>query len=165
MATVELRFAALPGHVRTARLVAAAVGRRSGVPDILLDEVKLAVGEACSRAVSVHRRTAPDEPVRVALRDDDGIFVVQVVDCGPVGEEIPPVHPGGRASAPELLDPRQVRAPEAEAPSTLPAGLGLAIVEGLVDDVDVRPGRDGRGTEVTMRWPILPSAHTGGSAG
>ena len=39
MATVELRFSALPAHVRTARLVAAAVARRSGVDESVLDEV------------------------------------------------------------------------------------------------------------------------------
>ena len=52
MPTVELRFSALPAHVRTARLVAATVARRSGVDEDLLDEVRLAVGEACSRAVA-----------------------------------------------------------------------------------------------------------------
>ena len=51
MATVEVTFTPLPAHVRTARLVATAVARRSGVDETLLDEVRLAVGEACSRAV------------------------------------------------------------------------------------------------------------------
>jgi serine/threonine-protein kinase RsbW len=51
MPTVEVSFTALPAHVRTARLVATAVARRSGVDEALLDEVRLAVGEACSRAV------------------------------------------------------------------------------------------------------------------
>ena len=55
MATVEVSFTALPAHVRTARLVATAVARRSGVAEALLDEVRLAVGEACSRAVEAHR--------------------------------------------------------------------------------------------------------------
>jgi len=48
MATVELRFSALPEHVRTARLVAAAVARRAGVDEAVLDELRLAVGEACA---------------------------------------------------------------------------------------------------------------------
>ncbi len=39
MATVELRFSAQPEHVRTARLVAAAVARRAGVDEAVLDEV------------------------------------------------------------------------------------------------------------------------------
>jgi anti-sigma regulatory factor (Ser/Thr protein kinase) len=55
MATVELRFSALPEHVRTARLVAAAVARRAGVDEAVLDEVRLAVGEACTRAVGCTR--------------------------------------------------------------------------------------------------------------
>ena len=70
MATVELRFSALPAHVRTARLVAAAVALRSGVDESVLDEVRLAVGEACSRAVHLHRRHCPDRPVLVTLADD-----------------------------------------------------------------------------------------------
>jgi len=67
MATVEVSFTPLPTHVRTARLVATAVARRSGVAEALLDEVRLAVGEACSRAVEAHRLYCPAEPVRIAL--------------------------------------------------------------------------------------------------
>src|SRR5262249_15667061 len=67
MATVEMSFTPLPAHVRTARLVATAVARRSGVDEALLDEVRLAVGEACSRAVEAHQEHCPAEPVRVAL--------------------------------------------------------------------------------------------------
>ena len=55
MATVELRFTALPEHVRTARLVAVSLARRAGVDDETLDEVRLAVGEAATRAVGRHR--------------------------------------------------------------------------------------------------------------
>ena len=39
MATVEMTFTPLPAHVRTARLVATAVARRSGVAEPLLDVV------------------------------------------------------------------------------------------------------------------------------
>jgi serine/threonine-protein kinase RsbW len=82
MATVEVSFTALPAHVRTARLVAAAVARRSGVADSLLEEVRLAVGEACSRAVEAHRRDCPGEPVRISLTDQAGRFEVEVADTG-----------------------------------------------------------------------------------
>jgi serine/threonine-protein kinase RsbW len=158
VASVELRFSPSPGHVRTARLLAAAVGRRSGVSPLLLDEVKLAVDEACSRAVSVHQRTAPDELVTVLLSDDDGMFTVQVLDRGSVGEEIPPTHDGGTASATEMLDPDEVGAPERDPTSTLPPGLGLALITGLVDNVDISRGKDERGTVVAMRWPVVPAA-------
>ena len=78
MATVEMTFTPLPAHVRTARLVATAVARRSGVAEALLDEVRLAVGEACSRAVEVHQEHCPAEPVRVALTGTEKRF--EVVD-------------------------------------------------------------------------------------
>src|SRR5689334_20265640 len=81
MATVEVTFTPLPVHVRTARLVATAVARRSGVAVELLDEVRLAVGEACSRAVEAHLRHCPGEPIRVALNDDGEQFEVVVTDA------------------------------------------------------------------------------------
>src|SRR5579872_3558223 len=83
MATVEVTFTPLPAHVRTARLVATAVARRSGVDESLLDEVRLAVGEACSRAVEAHRRHCPAEPVRIEMTDQDHRFVVTVSDHAP----------------------------------------------------------------------------------
>ena len=90
MATVEVAFTHLPAHVRTARLVATAVARRSGVDEALLDEVRLAVGEACSRAVEVHRRHCPAEPVRIEMTDQGERFVVVVRDAAPT---IPPQAP------------------------------------------------------------------------
>src|SRR5690242_11236300 len=86
MATVEMTFTPLPAHVRTARLVATAVARRSGVAEALLDEVRLAVGEACSRAVEVHREYCPAEPVRVALTGSPERFDVVVTNTAGHGE-------------------------------------------------------------------------------
>ena len=82
MPTVEVSFTALPAHVRTARLVATAVARRSGVDEALLEEVRLAVGEACSRAVEAHQLHCPGEPVRIALTDSGERFAVEVTDTG-----------------------------------------------------------------------------------
>ena len=63
--------------------MAAAVARRSGVDESLLDEVRLAVGEACSRAVEEHRLHCPTEPVRLALTEEAGRFEVEVTDTEP----------------------------------------------------------------------------------
>src|SRR5260370_4722906 len=82
MATVEMTFTPLPAHVRTARLVATAVARRSGVPESLLDEVRLAVGEACSRAAEAHRLHCPSQPVRIALTGQDGRLEIVGVNAG-----------------------------------------------------------------------------------
>src|SRR3954452_8328913 len=92
MATVELRFSALPEHVRTARLVAAAVARRAGVDEAVLDEVRLAVGEACSRAVGLHQSGGISEPVWVTLTEEEKLFSIEV------GDEAPRSSPGEGAS-------------------------------------------------------------------
>jgi serine/threonine-protein kinase RsbW len=47
------------------------------VDEALLDEVRLAVGEACSRAVEAHRRHCPAEPVRIEMTDQGERFVVR----------------------------------------------------------------------------------------
>ena len=100
MATVEVTFPPLPAHVRTARLVATAVARRSGIDESLLDEVRLAVGEACSRAVEAHRKYCPGQPIRVVLSDDGERFEVVVTDAAPAERRhpratAPAVPPGG----------------------------------------------------------------------
>ncbi|HEY9389634.1 MAG TPA: ATP-binding protein [Mycobacteriales bacterium] len=76
MATVTLRLAPRPAHVRTARLVASAMARRSGVDEVLLDDVRLAVGEACARAVRLHQRHRLDDPVTLELSDGEHFSVV-----------------------------------------------------------------------------------------
>src|SRR5690606_10160108 len=82
MPTVRLAFSAAPQYVRTARLIGVAVARRAGVADQLLDEVRLAIGEACGRAVARHRRHGIGELVRVEM-SDDGPYTVRVIDaCG-----------------------------------------------------------------------------------
>jgi anti-sigma regulatory factor (Ser/Thr protein kinase) len=135
MATVELAFSALPAHIRTARLIVTAVARRSGVDEALLDEVRLAVGEACSRAVEAHRKHCPDEPVRLELRDDDGRFEVVVNDTVPDG--------GDTNAAPA--------ATAANGVGDDPDSLGLAVISGLVDDVEIAP--TSKGTQIRMGWP------------
>jgi serine/threonine-protein kinase RsbW len=138
MATVELSFTALPAHVRTARLVATAVARRSGVDESLLDEVRLAVGEACSRAVAGHQRYCPTEPVRLALTDQAGRFEVEVIDTCAPGAGL-----RGDASA---AGPGQD-----SAGAGLPAGLGIAMIEGLADQVQI--SETAGGTSIRMSWP------------
>ena len=143
MTTVTVRFSPLPAHVRTARLVAAAVARRSGVEEGVLDEVRLAVGEACSRAVDLHQQHCPDEPVTVALTDGRTTFSVEVVDRAP----------DGQGSVLEALAEGAGSSPVEEG---LPDHVGLAVITGLVDDVDVQ--RSAQGMALRMTWPLVGSA-------
>jgi serine/threonine-protein kinase RsbW len=156
MATVEVTFTPLPVHVRTARLVATAVARRSGVAESLLDEVRLAVGEACSRAVEAHLRHCPGQPIRVALTDDGERFEVVVTDAVPDAEYGMPtgaVVVGGNNAVPSAVPAgfgNGFAVADGEVPLRLPDGVGLAVIAGLADDVRVTSAPSG--TSVTMSW-------------
>lgn len=130
MPTVRLAFSAAPQYVRTARLIGVAVARRAGVSEQLLDEVRLAIGEACGRAVARHQRHGIDELIRVEL-SDDGPYEVRVIDaCG-----------------------ADARPGEADEDSGEDADrMGETLLAAAVDDLTVRTGPTG--TEVRMVWPV-----------
>ena len=150
MPKVELQIGPRPVHVRTARLIAAALGRRIGLEAVVLDEVKLAVGEACSRAVSVNA-AGSGEPVVVHFRDDDEILEVAVMDCGPAGASLP----SAESTEQSYVDSYEAAADSNGDSTGLAPGLGLAMIVGLVDDVSIEDRPGPAGTVVTMRWPIV----------
>jgi hypothetical protein len=111
--------------VRTARLVAAAVARRSDLPGALIEEVRLGVGEACAILIGT---AGPDtarthDMVEVSLRSGESGFTVEIK-----GGYEPP-----EGDLEELgIDP-------------------WALLRGVTDDVDVEV--DGPRATVVMRWP------------
>lgn len=121
-APIALRFLPAPEHVRTARLVAVAVARRAAFDDVRLDEVRLAVGEVCARAVRRCQVSGVSEAVTVSI-DDSGVdgssLRVRVVD---------------RATA------------QAEDP------VSLALLHGLADEISVSDGPGGAGGIVVLDW-------------
>ncbi|GHJ50507.1 anti-sigma regulatory factor [Catellatospora sp. TT07R-123] len=135
MATVRLEFTPEPAHVRTARLVGVAVARRAGVPDDQLDEVRLAIGEACARAVARHQRVGLRSPVTVAFTDGDR-FVVQVWDSA--GDDAP-----------------------IEAEEQITFDVSASLLQGIVKDLQVRPLEAGPGSEVQMVWPVRRALRLG----
>jgi anti-sigma regulatory factor (Ser/Thr protein kinase) len=150
MATVDVSFTPLPAHVRTARLVATAVARRSGVPDSLLDEVRLAVGEACSRAVEAHQEHCPAVPVHIRLTRDDDRFEVTVTDAGsPDGADVSATNGYPAAEHNGHSDPGDVQ---------LPSAMGLAVIAGLADDVRIT--RTDEGLAIQMSWSCQTPADT-----
>ena len=147
MAIVEVTFTALPAHVRTARLVATAVARRSGVAESFMDEVRLAVGEACTRAVETHAVQCPDEPVRVALSNQAGRFQIEVINAGRSAQGPGPANGGNRTGHGDAV---------------MPPGFSLAVIAGLADDVEISETE--AGTSVKMSWPLSGSLATGSPA-
>lgn len=99
----------------------------------MLDEIRLAVGEACSRAVGLHRRGGLNAPVTVTMGGEGERFVVAVRD--------------------NLGDPTGLAEPEPDGWDDVM--LGLAVLRGLVEDLEVHQGADG--AEVRMGWPASDS--------
>jgi anti-sigma regulatory factor (Ser/Thr protein kinase) len=149
-------------------MVAVAVARRAGVADELLDEVRLAIGEACTRAVKVHRRDGLADPIEVAMSDGasdrgpGGRFTVTVTDRGPAeaarkelaggtGDIVAraTVTPSGEDTGRNVLDEE-----------ALSIGVGLALLAGLGADFAVLDAPGGTGTEVRMSWPVKAAAGT-----
>jgi len=142
MSTVRLSFSPAPVHVRTARLVGVAVARRAGVAEELLDEVRLAIGEACTRAVALHRQYGLPDLVLVEM-SDEGSYTVRVIDRAPIEAGL-----GIAALPPDEL------ANESLTDEALTVGVGFALLAGFVEDLQVRPVEEGIGTEVRMVWPV-----------
>jgi anti-sigma regulatory factor (Ser/Thr protein kinase) len=160
MESVEIEFTALPAHVRTARLVASAVARQCGVDEAVLDEVRLAVGEACSRAVELHAREAPDRPVMVTFADAPGRFTVAIRDRLPVtsGQAVAAaaaVGGDGRLSG----QPGELGLARSSTDEPDETEIRLAVLTGLVDDLEIEPLETG--TEIRMSWPASGRLRTG----
>ena len=150
MSDVALLLPAHPEHVRTARLVVVAAARRAGLDDELVDELRLAVGEACARAVGLHRHDASDERIEITVSDDATGLRVAVSDHG--GGPLRGTTTSDELDSEELVDP----------------DLSLALITGLVEDAAVVTSPDGSGTVITLTWPLpqrgLGAPSTGSAA-
>jgi serine/threonine-protein kinase RsbW len=81
-------------------------------------EVKLAVSEAVTNAIQ-HGSHSPDDTIRIVVAEESGALVFEVLDTG-------------------TFVPRVVRR------GALPeGGRGLEFMRVLMDEVDLRPSRDG----------------------
>jgi len=121
---VTIAIARDPALVRTVRLVAAAVARRAACKDSLIEEIRLAVGEACAVMIGSEEIAAPEgEQIQVQLHTE-GVFTVTVTGR---------LDGVDAAFADVGVDP-------------------WALLQGLSDDVVVAE-TDGI-TTLTMSWPL-----------
>jgi serine/threonine-protein kinase RsbW len=137
-ADLELLFPPRPEYVRMARHTVAALARLHDLPDEVVEDVKLAVSEACTNAVTVN--AADDQPVRVVATVTAEGLLIEVFDTGPGLE-------------PSVID-RDVQFDSEE--FTFERGLSLPLIRGLVDELQILPNGD-RGTVVRMRLATVSS--------
>ena len=124
---VSVSIARDPALVRTVRLVAAAVARRTTGDEDFVEEFRLAVGEACALLVGPHaKRVEPSGPVEVSMRLEDRLRVV-VRAAGSVAVGDPPT------SDIDGIEP-------------------WALLRGLIEDFEIATDDDG--TALSMSWPL-----------
>jgi len=124
---ITVSIARDPALVRTVRLVAAAVARRTTGDEDFVEEIRLAVGEACALLVGPGVvPTAVTGPVEVTMRLEDRLRVA--------------VRAAGDVA---LHD-----APTGDIDGVEPWGL----LRGLIEDFAIR--RDSSGTTLSMSWPL-----------
>jgi serine/threonine-protein kinase RsbW len=107
--------------------------------------------------VAGHQMYCPAEPVRLSLTDLAGRFEVEVTDtCGSDS----PRSDSARSDSARSDSARAGDAPAGDraaghdgygSVAGLPAGLGIAVIEGLADDVQIR--ETPAGTSIKMSWP------------
>lgn len=118
-----------PALVRTVRLIAAAVARRTGQDEEFVEEIRLAVGEACALMLaddSIVPDPAAAGPVTVTMSISDRLTVdVASQTAVPVTDE-----------------------PHSDIDGVEP----WALLRGLIEDFAV--SQDGAGTRLSMSWPL-----------
>lgn len=135
-AVIRLTFPAKADYLLLARLALGGVVRDLSIGPELLADLRLAVTEACGNAVR-HAYGDGGGSVEVVFTVTEDRLEMVVADTG-AGLELPLIE--------QLLEEAE---PLAFA-QPVDGGMGIAIIRGIVDELEVRSGEGGRGTVVHM---------------
>ena len=136
---VRLEVPAQPAFVGVARSVVAAVASAiDGIDDDRLEDLRVAVSEACTNAVEAHRRDAVDDRVIVRCSTTDDELQICIEDQG-----------GG-------FDPSEVPEPPGpgEDPTSSERGWGIQLIQALVDEVTFRQTDAGTAVDLVVRFGV-----------
>ena len=86
MATVELRIPPRSVYVGVVRLALASLARGAGMDEEAVDDLRIAVSEACTNAVLSNEEAVGDHPVTVSWRVEAGRAVIEIADRGTLYE-------------------------------------------------------------------------------
>ncbi len=133
---VELEVPARAEFVSLARMVVATIASSHWrLPSERVDDLRLAVSEACTNAIEAHRAAAVDSPVVVRVWEDGDRLGVSVEDRGHgFDPEALPAHP-------PVTDPERLN---------FERGLGIPLMRSLVDDVEFAPSPSGTAVRMTV---------------
>ena len=138
--TIHLQIPPRNDHLALVRrVVASAAETRDELPTRRIDDLSLAVSEACANAIDAQRATGNGEPVAIRIDLGDGEVMVTVTD-----------HAGG--FSPDEVDP----IPSAEDPGRLrhERGLGLSLMRTLAESVSFERTQDGTAVRLVVRRSV-----------
>ncbi len=134
MNKVELEIPARPEYIGLVRLVVSSLASvRRELADERIDDLKLAVSEACTNAIEAHDALASYERVIVRWDEADDRLEVQVDDRGEGFD------PDSLPEHPPVTDPDRLN---------FERGLGIPLIRTLVDEVEF--SNSGVGTSVRL---------------
>jgi serine/threonine-protein kinase RsbW len=134
---IELEIPARAEFVALARLVVSALASSdSTLPDERIDDLKLAVSEACTNAIEAHDAAGVAERVLVRCQAGADALEVSVEDRGHgFDPAVLPDHP-------PVTDPDRLK---------FERGLGIPLIRALVDEVEFSPTAEGTSVRLVMR--------------
>jgi serine/threonine-protein kinase RsbW len=131
---IELEIPARAEFVALARLVVSALAASdSNLADERIDDLKLAVSEACTNAIEAHDAAGTSERVLVRCVTGSDTLEVRVEDRGHGFD------PAQLPDHPPVTDPDRLK---------FERGLGIPLIKALVDEVEFTP--TGQGTSVRL---------------
>jgi len=127
--SLELVVPARPEYIAMVRLVVSSLATaRRNLADQRVDDIKLAVSEACTNAIEAHAAAGVDAPVTVRVVEGDERIEILIVDHGDGFD------PDDLAIHPPPNDPERLN---------FERGLGIPLIRTLVDDVEFRSSQEG----------------------
>jgi serine/threonine-protein kinase RsbW len=125
VAVVRLEIPPRSPYVGVVRLAISSLARAAGLDEEKVDDIKIAVSEACANAVLNNEESGSDDPVTITWEDAENQVKISVADRGPT------------------VDASEADAVDTQGFSTR-AVMSYALLKSLVDDCEFEP-RDGGG--------------------
>ena len=129
---IELVIPCIPDYVGVVRLAVSGIATRLNLPVEEIEDLKIAVSEACSNAVQyAHKENRETQKIWVFFKIYSNKIQIQVVDKG-------------RGFSMEAVQATK----DQERPMDSSLGLGITFIKSLMDTVDFKS--NDQGTTVTM---------------
>ena len=134
--SLELSVPARVEYIAVVRLVVASLANaRRIMADDRIDDLKLAVSEACTNAIEANAESGRSAPVVVSCWEAPERFEICVADAGPGFD------PDDLPQHPPVTDPDRLN---------FERGLGIPLIRSLVDDVRFESGPEGTAVWMTL---------------